>query len=123
MISVENAVGIVLEMVMPLEPEQVALESAHGRVLAQDVIADIDLPPFDRARMDGYALSSVDAANLPARLRVIGEVPAGAMFRGKVGPGEAVKIFTGAPIPEGADSVQMIEASEPDGGYVLIREP
>jgi molybdopterin molybdotransferase len=123
MISVESALGIVLDTVKPLAAEQVALEFALGRVLAEDIRADIDLPPFDRARMDGYALRSLDAAVAPSRLRIIGEVAAGATFSGNVGSGEAVKIFTGAPMPLGADAVQMIEVTERAGDWVVIKEP
>jgi molybdenum cofactor synthesis domain-containing protein len=123
MITVDQAIGIVLNRVEELNADFVALEQAHRRVLAEDIIADIDLPPFDRARMDGYAVRSVDVAAVPARLRVIGEVPAGAKFEGKVGSGEAVKIFTGAPVPEGADAVQKVEVTRAEGNTVEIMEP
>lgn len=123
MITVDQAISIVLGRVPELGCEVVALEDAHRRVLAEDVIADIDLPPFDRARMDGYAVRSADVAAEPARLRVIGEVPAGARFDGKVRSGEAVKIFTGAPIPDGADAVQKVEVTRAEGNAVEIMEP
>src|SRR5690242_15140453 len=109
MITVDEALNIVLDRVALLDTETVALEDAHQRVLAESIIADIDLPPFDRARMDGYAVRSADLATVPAVLRVIGEVPAGAKFEGRIHSGETVKIFTGAPIPEGADAVQKVE--------------
>jgi molybdenum cofactor synthesis domain-containing protein len=73
--------------------------------------------------MDGYALRSSDTATAPTRLRVIGEIAAGASFEGAIGPGEAVKIFTGAPVPEGADAVQKVEVTESKDNYVLIKEP
>jgi len=123
MITVDQALSVVLDRVEGLSSETVALEYAHRRVLAEDVIADIDLPPFDRARMDGYAVRSVDVAVAPARLRVIGEVPAGARFDGEIHSGEAVKIFTGAPIPDGADAVQKVEVTQADGDTVEITEP
>src|SRR5262252_8162017 len=124
MISVDQALSIVSEKVTPLEHELVALESSLGRILRQDVHADIDLPPFDRARMDGYALKAEDAASAPARLRLIGEVAAGSQFAGVVNRGEAVKIFTGAPVPRGADAVQKVEVTERDGAeghFVVIK--
>lgn len=122
MITVDQAISIVLDHVEELGSETVALEDAHRRVLAEDVVADIDLPPFDRARMDGYAVRSVDLEKAPATFRVIGEVPAGAMFDGKVHSGEAVKIFTGAPVPEGADAVQKVEVTRAEGNTVEIME-
>jgi molybdenum cofactor synthesis domain-containing protein len=123
MITVNEALGIVLDQVEVLSPETVPLEQAHSRILAEDVRADIDLPPFDRARMDGYAVRSVDVATAPVSLKLIGEVAAGAKFHGKLNPGEAVKIFTGAPVPEGADAVQKVEVTHSDGHTVEINEP
>jgi molybdenum cofactor synthesis domain-containing protein len=122
MITVDQAISIVLSRIEGLGSEIVDLKTAHRRVLAEDVIADIDLPPFDRARMDGYAVRSADVAEAPARLRVIGEVPAGARFDGKINSGEAVKIFTGAPIPEGADAVQKVEVTRAEGNTIEIME-
>jgi molybdopterin molybdotransferase len=123
MITVDKALGTILDHVEPLGAELVAVEQAHRRILAEDIVADIDLPPFDRARMDGYALRAADIAVTPARLRVIGEVPAGAKFEGRVNSGQAVKIFTGAPVPDGADSVQKIEVTRAEGNVVSILEP
>jgi len=123
MITVDTALSIVLERTPRLGVETVALESAHGRVLAQDVRADIDLPPFDRARMDGYAVRASDVETAPARLRVIGEIAAGASFEGRLEAGEAIKIFTGAPVPRGSDAVQKVEVTEALGESVLIKEP
>lgn len=122
MICLDEALDIVLSRITPLGVEQVPLESANGRVLAQEVVSDIDLPPFDRARMDGYAVRSSDAAVAPFTLKVIGELAAGVMFEGEVRAGEAVKIFTGAPMPAGADAVQKVEVTESDGRTVLIKE-
>ena len=123
MITVDQALAIVLEHVEPLGNETIALEHAHRRILAEDIRADIDLPPFDRARMDGYALRSADAATAPVKLRVIGEIAAGAKFDRGLGPGEAVKIFTGAPVPDGADAVQKVEVTRAANGLVEILEP
>ncbi len=123
MISVDQALAIVLDNVASLGVETVALEDAFGRVLGEEIIADIDLPPFDRARMDGYALRASDTNRPPARLRVIGETAAGERFEGEIKQGEAVKIFTGAPVPAGADAVQKIEVTRQDGDWVEILEP
>ena len=86
--------------------EEVALRDAAGRVLAEDVAADRDTPPLARSVRDGYAVRASDA---PGELQVIGEVRAGEFFAGAVGPGQAVEIMTGAPIPDGADAVVMVE--------------
>lgn len=122
MITVDQALSIVLDQVKPLGSETVALEDARSRVLAEDVRADIDLPPFDRARMDGYAVRAADVTTAPVKLRLIGEVAAGAKFDRKLNRGEAVKIFTGAPIPDGADAVQKVEVTRSDNGSVEILE-
>ena len=123
MITVDEALGIVLDHVDLLSLETVPLEQAHNRILAEDIRADIDLPPFDRARMDGYAVRSADVATAPVSLKLIGEIAAGAKFHGKLNPGEAIKIFTGAPIPEGADAVQKVEVTHSNGQRVEISEP
>jgi molybdopterin molybdotransferase len=123
MITVDLAISIVLGRVKALAAETVPLEQAHRRVLAEDVRADIDLPPFDRSRMDGYAMHSTDVRTAPATLRVIGEIAAGEQFERHVNPGEAVKIFTGAPVPAGADAVQKIEVTRANGQTVEILEP
>ena len=123
MITVDKALSIVLERVEPLGVETVPLELAHRRILAEDVRADIDLPPFDRARMDGYALRAADVATAPLKLRMIGEIAAGAQFERSVNAGEAVKIFTGAPVPDGADAVQKVEVTRANGQTVEILEP
>ncbi len=123
MITVDQALEIVLSRVESLGVEAILLDQAHARVLAENVIADMDLPPFDRARMDGYALRAADVRQAPATLKVIGEIAAGAAFDGEIKPGEAIKIFTGAPVPRGADAVQKVEVTESDGNTVIIKEP
>jgi molybdenum cofactor synthesis domain-containing protein len=122
MISVAEAVGIVVEKTGRVEAERVPLEDSPGRVLAEDVFADTDLPPFDRAQMDGYALRSEDVREAPARLRVVGEAAAGRGWRGVIRAGEAVRIMTGAPLPAGADSVQQVEVTREseDGASVEV---
>jgi molybdopterin molybdotransferase len=123
MITVDQALSIVLGQVRPLGSESVAIEAARGRISAEQIRADIDLPPFDRARMDGYAVRSADVSAAPVKLRVIGEIAAGAQFEGRVGAGEAVKIFTGAPIPAGVDAVQKVEVTRSNGQTVELLEP
>jgi molybdenum cofactor synthesis domain-containing protein len=120
MISVAEAIRIVLEEARPLPSERVALGDALGRVLAEDVVADSDLPPFDRAQMDGYAVRAADTLGAPVRLKLVGEAAAGSGWRGELGAGEAVRIMTGAPLPEGADSVQQVEVTrELEGGAAV----
>src|SRR6266404_3413582 len=123
MITVDQALSILLDQVETLGSESVAIEQAHRRILAEDVRADMDLPPFDRARMDGYAVRSSDVRTAPVKLRVIGEIAAGAQFEHRVNAGEVVKIFTGAPVPDGADAVQKVEVTRANGHIVEILEP
>lgn len=113
MIPVEEALEIVLREAPALPFEEVALDDALSRVLAGDVASDSDLPPFDRAAMDGYALRAADVAGAPAALEVVGEVRAGQWPDLTVGPGQAVRIMTGAPVPPGADAVQPVEKTQP----------
>ncbi len=122
LLSVEDALARVLDGLLPLEEERVAIENAHGRVLAADLAAQLTQPPFDASAMDGYAVRRADIASLPARLRVVGVAAAGAGFRQPLGKGEAVRIFTGAPVPEGADTVVIQENAEEANGVVTIKE-
>jgi molybdopterin molybdotransferase len=118
-LSLEQARDCVIRQVqtcMTVRP--VPLEEAEGRVLAEEVLADRDYPPFHRSARDGYA---VRAADVPGKLRVIGQARAGGIFTGKVGPGETVEIMTGAPLPEGADAVVMVEHTTGEGNQVHIR--
>src|SRR5262249_28473808 len=95
--------------------ESVALDMVAGRVLAEDIRADRDIPALARSVRDGYAVRAID---LPGELQVIGEVRAGTRFEGSVGPRQAVEIMTGAPIPDGADSVIMVEHTRRNETYV-----
>jgi molybdopterin molybdotransferase len=122
MISVEEAIRIIKEQATVLPAERVALADALSRVLAEDIVADSDLPPFDRAQMDGYAVRSSDTAIVPARLRVVGESAAGRGWHEYLNSGEAVRIMTGAPVPDGADSVQKVEATKESDELVEIAE-
>lgn len=122
MISIRSAIKRIEAECHDLSPTSVALTESVGRVLRQNVVADTDLPPFDRSQMDGYAVIAADTANTPASLMIVGESAAGRGWRGKLKYGEAVRIMTGASVPAGADAVQRVElADEADGG-VDIRE-
>lgn len=113
MMSVEEALECVLSHVQPLEAETIPLLGAVGRVAAEDLRSDCDIAPFDHAAMDGFAVRVADLAQAsaehPVALQVVGEVPAGSVYSGEVGPGEAVRIMTGAPVPAGADAVVKYE--------------
>jgi molybdopterin molybdotransferase len=113
LISVETALAEILGHVHPLEPERVPILEALGRVLAEEIVSDIDIPPFDNSAMDGYAVCSTDvdgaAPETPVRLRVLGSVAAGYVAGTRVQPGTAFRIMTGAPLPGGADAVVPIE--------------
>jgi molybdopterin molybdotransferase len=124
MISVAEAIQIVRQQTRPLATERVELTHALGRVLAEDVIADSDLPPFDRSQMDGYAVRAEDVKSAPARLRIVGESAAGRGWHNQLEEGQAVRIMTGAPVPAGADSVQQVELTHElkDGSVVELLE-
>src|SRR6266542_3852347 len=124
MIPVSEAIKIVLAQTKGLPVESVPLAHATGRVLAQEIIADSDLPPFDRAQMDGYAVRAADTANPPTRLRIVGESAAGAGWHHEMKAGEAVRIMTGAPVPSGSDAVQQVELTREieSGSQVEILE-
>ena len=125
MIDPARALALIRERVRPLDGERVPLAEAAGRVLAEGVDAGRDLPPFDNSAMDGYAVRAADCGpQAPVSLAVLGTARAGAAGRSPLGPGQAVRIMTGAPLPEGADAVVPKEAAQ-DGGAVvtLLRRP
>lgn len=103
------------------QSESVGLIASLGRVLAEEVKADRDFPPFPRSTRDGYAVRAADVAKVPAKLRVVGQIKAGGTFAGSVQPGQAVEIMTGAAVPEGADAVVMVEYSSAGGDQVEIQ--
>jgi molybdopterin molybdotransferase len=121
MISVAEARARILDGVPVLGAEVLAVTEAHGRVLAVPVVARLNQPPADVSAMDGYALRAADAA-AGARLRLIGEAPAGQPFAGRINPGETVRLFTGSVVPEGADAILIQENAEAAGGEVAVRE-
>src|SRR6185437_8243191 len=119
MITVDEALKRVLASAeMPLEEETVALSCGYGRVLEHDLKALRTQPPFANSAMDGYALRAADTASPPATLTVIGESAAGRAFAGVVGAGQAVRIFTGAPIPAGAEAVVIQEDVRREDGLI-----
>lgn len=119
-LSVAQALAEVLSGVAPLPAEPVALLDAAGRVLARPAEARLTQPPFDASAMDGYAVRMSDVVQLPVTLRVVGESAAGHPFRGRVGAREAVRIFTGAVVPDGADAIVIQENAEVCGDGIRI---
>lgn len=121
MIPISKALKIIEKQVKKLPVENVPLADACGRILAEDIFADMDMPPFNRSQMDGFAVKVADTADAPVRLKVIGESVAGKGFDGKLKKGECVRIMTGARVPLGADGVQKKElVSESGTAFVVI---
>ena len=113
LLPVADALDRLLSAARPvLRTEKVPLHQADGRVLAEDIAARLTQPPFDNSAMDGYALRHEDIAELGSVLKVVGTSSAGHAFEGSAGPGEAVRIFTGAPLPAFADTVLLQEDAE-----------
>src|SRR5262249_42516417 len=123
LLPVAEALARVLEGVAPLSAEQVAIADAHGRVLAADLAALRTQPPDAMSAMDGYAVRAEDVATAPTKLRVIGEIAAGRPFDGTVGPGNAVRIFTGGVLPAGADTIVIQENTQRDGPCLTVTAP
>jgi molybdopterin molybdotransferase len=120
LLSVADALARVLEGAQPLPPVDVPLADAHGSVLATDLAARRTQPPAAVSAMDGYAVRGADVAQAPARLKVIGEVPAGKPFERSIGPGEAARIFTGGVLPAGTDTVVIQEHTARDGDALTV---
>ncbi|MGE0280880.1 MAG: gephyrin-like molybdotransferase Glp [Rhizobiaceae bacterium] len=123
LLPVAEALAQLLEGAEPKPAEMVSLHDAAGRVLAEPLKALRTQPPFNASAMDGYAVRATDTTDAAKALKIIGEAPAGRQFSGKVGPCEAVRIFTGAPVPEGADAVLIQENAEAAGDHVRALEP
>ena len=125
MIEMDDAIRIVMENTQTIDKIRVGLDDVLGRVLSEDVRSDIDMPPFDKALMDGYALQGADiesaSSNTPVILDVIEEIPAGTVPQKRVECGQAAQIMTGAPIPDGADTVIMVEDTEPHTDAKKVR--
>ena len=124
MLTYEEALAHVLAAMPPTQPEAVAVAAAAGRFLAEPVSSTLDLPPFDNSAMDGYAVRAADVASAgadrPVALRLVGQVGAGQVFAGNVGVQTCVWLFTGTPLPAGADAVVMQEDTRTDGDTVLV---
>ncbi|MCZ6840557.1 MAG: molybdopterin molybdotransferase MoeA, partial [Alphaproteobacteria bacterium] len=122
MILVAEARKRILADLAVMPAEQVGLNEALGRVLAEDVASRRTQPPQAVSAMDGYAVRAADVASVPARLNVIGAAPAGTPFEGSVSEGTAVRIFTGAALPTGADAIVIQEDTERDGDTVIVND-
>lgn len=122
MISVEQAIGHIVAAFEPLAPEQVSLAAAHGRVLSEDAISRRTQPPVAVSAMDGYAVIAADVAKVPVTLEISGYVPAGDAHEGTLQPGQAARIFTGAPVPDGADAIVMQEDTDATEAQVTVNE-
>jgi molybdopterin molybdotransferase len=124
MITVEEALEKILSHILPLGAEKVSLLQTLGRVIAEDVYASRDIPPFDNSGMDGYAVRWVDvegaSEDRPVRLEVIEDLPAGFISKRTVEKGQAIRIMTGAPIPGGADAIVPVEETRKENGFVSI---
>ncbi|RUU50341.1 molybdopterin molybdenumtransferase MoeA, partial [Mesorhizobium sp. M2C.T.Ca.TU.009.01.2.1] len=124
LVPVAEALERLLDGAAPLPGERIPLADAAGRVLAEPVVALRTQPPFNASAMDGYAARAADVASAPAQLEVIGMAPAGRRFSGTVGEGQAVRIFTGAPLPDGADTIVIQENVRDRGnGKIEVTEP
>src|SRR5581483_8786640 len=125
LLSVDEALAAILARIPVLPAEPVLLDDALGRVLAEDVHADMAVPPFDNSAMDGYALIAADTEGAtrerPAVLRVVADLPAGQVPDTPVRRGEAIRIMTGAPMPPGADAIVRVEDTERGEGTVRVR--
>ncbi len=119
LLPVSEALERLLASARPGAAESVPLSEAAGRVLAEPVNALRTQPPFAASAMDGYAVLAADVAHVPARLNVIGQAPAGKRFAGSVGPKQAVRIFTGAPVPSGADTILIQENARVSGNGII----
>lgn len=125
-LSYTEARDLLIEVVKPIEKEEIKLEDAGGRVLGMDLMANSNVPPFDRSPYDGYAFRAVDtreaAKDNPVTFRILEEIPAGGISHYPITEGTAVKILTGAPIPEGADAVVPYEYTEFTSETVTVFE-
>lgn len=123
MLPVAEARARILEAFSPLAPETLSLAQAGGRVLAEDLASHRTQPPKDMSAMDGFAMKAADLEQAPVTLTVVAEVPAGSSYDRPLKPGEAVRIFTGAPLPEGADCIVIQEDAELEGDKVSVAQP
>ncbi len=124
MLDLETAVAQVLAALPAPQTERIPLATAAGRILAETIVSSLDLPPFDNSAMDGYAVRAADVQGATpeasVRLRLQARIPAGETFAGELASGECARVFTGAPLPRGADAVVMQEDASHEGNTVLI---
>ena len=116
LLSVEAALKCILDATHPTETVSVPLSAGSGQVLAKDLLANRTQPPFPASAMDGYALRGEDVQNCPVKLQIVGESAAGHGFHDAIDAGECVRIFTGAPVPPGADTIAIQENTNRSGG-------
>lgn len=122
MIQYKEALKDILKNASPLPAEKIAIENSVGRILKEDIYSMLEMPPFDKAAMDGYAVRALDAKDAPVTLKCVGLIQAGQGFKRKLKQGECVKIMTGAPMPDGSNSVVMIENTRQKMGCVEALE-
>jgi len=122
LLPLDEAIARVVAGIVPLDAEWVPLARAAQRILASPLCANINQPPFAASSMDGYAVCAADVASAPVTLKQIGKVPAGSAFNGSVGAGQTVRIFTGSPVPQGADCVIIQENTTANGDEITILE-
>jgi len=122
MISVDEAREKILQEINSVGTEVISLNASSGRVLAEDVFSRRTQPPADMSAMDGFAVKAADIKTIPARLKIVGEVPAGGAYESHVNTGEAVRIFTGAPLPDGTDTIVIQEDTDFDNDTVTVKE-
>jgi molybdenum cofactor synthesis domain-containing protein len=123
MITISEAKKIIKRETFSLPGENIHLSKAVGRILGEDIFADMDLPPFDRSQMDGFAVKNADVKNAPVKLKIVGESVAGKGWHNELKTGEAIRIMTGAAVPVGADAVQKVELTSESDGFITIEKP
>ena len=109
----DDALRTVLDSTRPLDPARIPLHEALGMALAEDVASDVDMPPFNKSAMDGFAIVAADLEETPRTLPVVQDIPAGAVPAGPIQAGQCARIMTGAPVPDGADTVVRVEDTQP----------
>ncbi|MHB1652092.1 MAG: molybdopterin molybdotransferase MoeA [Desulfitobacteriaceae bacterium] len=122
-VELETARALILAQVQPGQAEEVSLAEAYGRILAEDLFAPMAHPPFARSPLDGFAYRAESISSMTVRLKIVSEIPAGTWPDREIDPGEAAKIFTGAPLPSGANCVVRMEDTESDGEGIFVRQP
>ena len=125
MITVQEALATVLARVEPNEPVAVPLHESLGAILAEDIASDVDMPPFDKSAMDGFAVIADDLAETPTTLKIVEDIPAGVVPTRTISRGQCARIMTGAPVPQGADTVVLVEDTQsgPAPDEVTILKP